>query len=780
MVANTQSMARPRRWAWGALAATLVLSGGCYTGASPLDEDEEGEGDDGVGPDDDAQLLGPGECVDTDNFFKEKINPVLSQCRACHNPTGEAKHTDLVLQMSDYPGYIEANQQTLANVARLEIDGMPLLLAKPSGKVEHGGGLQLPESSDDYALLADMIDRFRAPSHCSDDSDINRFFDGLVELDEEQTLRKATFLLASRLPTAEELEAVRGQGMGSLDTVLDGVLREDAFYVRMQEIVNDLIHTDAYRIGDDAVDTVDDVTFPDPDWYQDAFPDDADTRNQMRALTNDAIAREPLEIVAHVLRNERPFTEVFTADYTIITPYSARAYGVPASEFQDYDDADEKITWSFTEQGIPQSGLLTTSVFLNRYPTTPTNRNRARARFFYKFFLATDVMRLAARPLDATTIQSHNPTLNAPECNICHTNIDGPAGAFMNWDELGRYRPMAEGWFGDMIPPGFGDEQLPPEEYPNAVQWLAKEMTSDPKFSLAMVHLVYQGLTGQEPLEEPMELEDADYLARIRAFEAQDHVFKGIAEAFVAADYEIRVIVKELVKTSYFRAVGTAEALEEQRYLELADIGTARILSPEGLNRRLVATLGVPWVKNGVEVLNSGTYYKFFYGGIDSVSVTDRLTEMNGVMANVVDRMSNEMSCTMTAADFTRPAGERVLFPEVELTDLPGAASEDAIRANLVYMYDHLLGEALEADDPEIDRAYGILESVWDDGQSGLMLEEGGYPTALPGPCRATVDPATGEAIPTEQQITDDPDYIVRAWMAVTTYMLGDYRYLYE
>lgn len=757
----------------GALTVSMVL-GGCYVGAG-----EQGDGvDDDGGADDDGtrasgELVGPGSCVDTDKFFKEKIwAPVLSKkCIGCHNPTGVAGQTDLVLQMSDYPGYLEVNQQTVQNVSRLEIDGMPLMLAKPSAMVDHGGGLQMEAETEEYRLLGEMVERFAAPSQCRDDASIDKFFDGIVELDEARTLRKATFLLANRLPTAEEIDAVRGEGIDALDAVLDQVLYEEPFYGRMKEIVNDMLHTDAYRIGDDAVETVDEDTFPTAFWFDDI--EDNDVRNEMRRLTNDAIAREPLEIVEYVLRNDRPFTEVFTGDYTIINPFSAQSYGVPLDNFSDAGDPGEKISWTFEE--IPQAGLLTTSVFLNRYPTTPTNRNRARSRFFYKFFQATDVMRLAARPLDATQIQSHNPTLNVSACNVCHNNMDPAAGAFMNWDEQGRYRPM-DGWFGDMVPPGFGDKELPYEDYPRAVQWLAEQMTRDSKFSLAMVHLMHQGLTGQAPLEEPMELEDVDYLARIRAFEAQDHVFKQVAEKFVASDYDLRVIIKELVKTEYFRAVGTEEAMDEQREMELADMGTARILPPEALNRRLVATLGMPWLKNGVEVLNSGDYYKFFYGGIDSVSVTDRLTEMNGVMANVVERMSNEMACTATALDFTRDPAERLLFPQVELSDMPGTpGAEETIRANLVYMYEHLLGEILAPDDREIDRAYGILTAVWEDGQAGLMLPEEPYPVALPGPCRAD-----DEAIPAEAQIIDDPDYIVRAWMAVTTYMLGDYRFLYE
>lgn len=765
----------------GALAVSLAL-GGCYVGGPQIADDEDDGGvDDGAM--DDAELVGPETCVDTTKFFKEQVwAPILVEnCIACHNPSGEAANTDLVLQMADYPGYLEVNQQTVENISRLEIDGVPLLLAKPAGKVIHGGGLRLEEGSEDYEALEQMIEHFAAPVHCENDTDIDRFYDGIQTLDEEETLRKAVFTLANRLPTAEELDAVRGQGIDALDPVLDTVLQEDAFYGRVKEIFNDLIHTDAYRIGDDAVETVDEDTFPNAFWFDDI--EDNNTRNLMRRRANDAIAREPLEIIEHVLRTGAPFTEAFTANYTVITPYSARSYGIDLGMFEDSNDENEKAVFSFEEEyGIPQAGLLTTSVFLNRYPTTATNRNRARSRFFFKFFLATDVMRLAARSIDATSINDHNPTMSNPQCTSCHTFLDPVAGAFMNWDEQGRYRPM-QGWFADMRAPGFGEIEVPFEEYPQALRWLTSELVKDPKFSLAMVHIVYTGLTGQDPLAEPMELEDADYLARIRAFEAQDYTFKKIAEGFVANDYDLRYVVKEIVKSTYFRATNTEEALDEQRYMELADMGTARILSPEALHRKLVATTGVEWEKNGTNPLMSGDYYKFFYGGIDSVSVTDRLTEMNGVMANVADRMSNEMACTVTAYDFTKPVEERMLFPEVEITDLPGGG-EAAIRANLVYLHKHLLGETLETSDPEIDRTYAVFNDVWQDGQAGLMLEpaEGvePYPVSLPGPCRATEDPMSGDAIPAEQQIVDDPDYTVRAWMAVVSYMLGDYRYLYE
>ena len=58
--------------------------------------------------------------------------------------------------------------------------------------------------------------------------------------------------------------------------------------------------------------------------------------------------------------------------------------------------------------GIPQAGLLTSLMLLNRYPTTATNRNRARARVVYDLFLDVDILGLdGVRRLQADVPLAH-------------------------------------------------------------------------------------------------------------------------------------------------------------------------------------------------------------------------------------------------------------------------------------------------------------------------------------------------------------------------------------
>ena len=50
--------------------------------------------------------------------------------------------------------------------------------------------------------------------------------------------------------------------------------------------------------------------------------------------------RAPLELIAHVVENDRPYTEILTADYIMANPFAARAYGA-STVFSDPEDPQE-------------------------------------------------------------------------------------------------------------------------------------------------------------------------------------------------------------------------------------------------------------------------------------------------------------------------------------------------------------------------------------------------------------------------------------------------------
>ena len=64
----------------------------------------------------------------------------------------------------------------------------------------------------------------------------------------------------------------------------------------------------------------------------------------------------------------------------------------------------------------------TPQAFLIRYPTTATNRNRARSRWTYYNFLGLDIEKSASRTTDPVALaDTNNPTMYNPACTVCHS-----------------------------------------------------------------------------------------------------------------------------------------------------------------------------------------------------------------------------------------------------------------------------------------------------------------------------------------------------------------------
>jgi hypothetical protein len=94
------------------------------------------------------------------------------------------------------------------------------------------------------------------------------------------------------------------------------------------------------------------------------------------------------------------------------------------------------------------------------------------------------------------------------------------------------------------------------------------------------------------------------------------------------------------------------------------------------------------------------------------------------------------------------------------------------------HLHDRLLGEGLAGSDAEIAATMVVLMEAYNLGRQGLANEI--VPEQLPGQCRLFNDRMTGASLPQERHINRDTEYTVRAWMAAVSYLLSDYRYLYE
>ncbi|MCA9658448.1 MAG: DUF1588 domain-containing protein, partial [Myxococcales bacterium] len=729
----------------------------------------------------------PGDCYSTLQFFADEVwAPSFSKsCIQCHDPTGIAaeKNAKFLLLPPVYPGFMEANLANIASFAGYEYDDVPLLLAKPLFLTEHEGGKLFAEDDDIYIAIEELLAQMDNPIECPVDTSGAKSFDDVDLMTPAETLRKASLHLVGRLPTVDEYAAVDQDGLDALPALLDAMMTEDAFFERTTDIFNDKFLTDKYANNstNTAVALLSNNDFP-------ARNDFVNNVNMLptadRIRINEAVAREPLELINYIIRNDRPFTEIITANYTVFNSDSAMIYGADVS-FENPDDKKEfqqgiiTVPRGGVDMPFPHAGIITSPMWLNRFPTTPTNIMRHRSRMILDQFLATDVLALASQAIDPDAGSAvFNPTRNNPDCSKCHKLIDPIAGAFQMFDKNDQEKLLdPPQWYPEVFVPGYLNENMPPDQFSYGIQWLAERVAADPRFALAMTYTMFDALTGIKPLHYPTNPDAEFYDAELAAWETQDLILRSIADKFVADNHNIKTVIREIIQTPYFRGKGMLMAPSPARAAEIAELGVGRLSTPELLADKLEAATGYRWIRSDKRDY-LGVDYEILYGGHDSDAITERLTTINSVMASVGARMANEHACTITAFDFTRAAEERSLFPMVELTDTPDNGSSQAIKENIQYLHRQILGEDLPIDDPEISRAYLLFADTLDAGLTNIANDA--ESTSLLSNCRATKDLKTGMDLPGEQQITTDETYVVRAWMAVVTYLLSDYKFLFE
>jgi hypothetical protein len=734
-------------------------------------------------------------CLLEDCFFEDEVWAKVGErtCLRCHHEKGEAADSAFRLLKPDITAPTDSsallhNRTAFEAMAKATNGDESRLLLKATGKLEHGGGEVLKADSTGLKILQRFVRRLNQPDpdSPSDDAEAKAvaasFFEGLTMLPPDRRLRRITLSLAGRLPTTTELDEVKQNGDTAVAVILDRVFNEDAFYERLKEGFNDIFLT--VGIEDNAETLLSYHHFEKTRlWYQHWDFSNLPEAERERAgwkladVYRDSLLQEPLRMIEYIVRNDRPFTELATADYIMVSPHSARGYGIFESikdQFKNPDDPfeyipaklpaltgrDGKTQESATGQ-YPHAGFLSMFHYLRRYPSTETNRNRLRARMFYQHFLGIDIMQLAPRSTDASAVAAKYeiPTMQAPDCVVCHRTIDPVSSIFQDFDFEGHVIPRKDGWYKDMFQAGFEGEDMPPSERWRAPQWLAERTVKDPRFAIAMVEHVYYILFGRKTLQPPDDIDDPHFTSRRRAYLAQRALMESTAREFAAGDFNLKTAFRSLINSDFYRIDGLqVVAMNPARAAELDDIGLVRLLSPEQLERKLKAIFGREWGRLDGET-------RILYGGIDSISITERNADPSGAMGAIQRILANDVACYHVARDFRKPAPERSLFSSIEPTVVPGDdMSNVQIRHTIVALHQRLLGQDLAADHPEIERTFQLFTGIISDANAQGRFEP-----------RETYFCGGREEFRTE-----DPHYTLRAWRAVVTYLLRQHEFLYE
>ena len=419
-------------------------------------------------------VMQPAEPTSAAEVFHQAISTqvVQGKCVTCHVQGGASGNTRLVFVDSDTPDHEALNLRAFEDLLAAVADegGGSYVLNKIQG-VGHGGGVQVSPGSAEFAnmqrflgLLGEEVE----PAPVT----VETLFDTVVMASPRKTLRRAALIFAGRIPTDAEYAAVEGGDESVLRATIRGLMEGPQFHEFLIRASNDRLLTDREgRVIDAAANNAMFVDLSNL-YHQKAVAVsqgrlDEGIWRSWEGRVQFGIRRAPLELIAHVAENDLPYTEILTADYIMANPMAAEAYGAstvfadPDNPFEfrpskivSYYRNDESKVWEYslefgtkvTDPGdlgtiYPHAGILNTTVFLWRYPTTATNRNRARSRWTYYHFLGVDVEKSASRTTDpAALADTNNPTMGNPACTVCHQRLDPVAGAFQNYGDNGFYR----------------------------------------------------------------------------------------------------------------------------------------------------------------------------------------------------------------------------------------------------------------------------------------------------------------------------------------------------
>ena len=417
-----------------------------------------------------------------EEVFHDHISgPIIqSKCINCHVEGGLSGNTRLVfVRSTDTSDHEARNLRTLQNLLDdLQDEGGGSYILNKIQGVAHGGGPQVPAGTLEFANMErflGLLDRqvVRTPTPTP-----KTLFDTVVLASPRKTLRRAALIFAGRVPTDEEYATVESGSESALRTAVRGLMTGPQFHEFLIRASNDRLLTDrddGEIIGAGPFF----VEFTEEHYRRKRIARIIDTErgwdefsSWLNSVSHGA-RRAPLELIAYVVENDRPYTEILTANYIMANPMAAEAYGA-STEFDDpsdiyefkpsrivtyyrrgddfeseYDrevDAERIISRGSLSTDYPHAGILNTTVFLQRYPTTATNRNRARARWTYYHFLGLDVEKSASRTTDPVALaDTNNPTMHNPACTVCHSVLDPVAGAFQNYGDEGMYKDQDGG-----------------------------------------------------------------------------------------------------------------------------------------------------------------------------------------------------------------------------------------------------------------------------------------------------------------------------------------------
>lgn len=507
---------------------------------------------------------------------------------------------------------------------------------------------------------------------------------GNVQLDVTDQLVRTSMTLRGIRPAVAELDEVAADP-SALDGLVDGYLDTPEFGQVMRDLHNEalLLRTDYFFFpaGFEAKGALADV---DPHYL------------------NVSIQEAPLKLIEHVIMNDRPYTEVVTADYTLANAITAVVWGMV-----DYDFAGPEWQVTAWQDGRAGAGVLSDPWMYQRHSSTTSNANRGRANAISKAllcydFLSRDIEVDASINLADPDVVKSAVTKN-PACTSCHQTLDPLAGFFGNnfplfvpnnieYPFTQAYTPGLYDYAGiDLREPGFFGKKG------TTLADLGGLMAEDASFSLCAASHFYSYFH-QVALDDVPQSKAAEFQAVLinSGFNA-----KELAKAIVLDD---DFTVSHSTAPSADDIVGLKKTRPDQLASMMRDL-TGFVWETD------LSDLGDVDLGRVELTRDSFLGFQVLGGGIDSQFVTRPAHTYSATSSLVLRTFAAEAAAHVVAADFaTNERAARLLLNQID----EGIVDVAVVSKQLAWLHKRLYGEMVDAQSDEVAETYALFKGVFD------------------------------------------------------------------
>ncbi len=388
-----------------------------------------------------------------------------------------------------------------------------------------------------------------------------------------------------------------------------------------------------------------------------------------------SMKQEMAQLAMAVVKERRPYSDVLTADWTMLDGRLEVFYGKIWENQSRIEDPDARKPWRKVDRDPRHSGVLSSPAMLNFF----YNGRRWSERVMEAFFCHETTPDFDL--LDETTDSGESvaiayrdspdltPTMNVTQgraCAACHLQLDAVARAKDRWDFFGRYYP-AMPTRGLPIP----EDVVFEGKTVSGLDGFGRALASSETFHDCVVNQVWQHMLGHR--FTPQEV-----LVR-----------KALVAQFRAANLDFKALLKAVAQTEQYRSVDNLKLMKREQYL-----------------RAMGRATDVAWKvgkKSGWDV-----YYDKV-GGMDYRKIEQRDIRP-GVGHSLVQMKAAGESCDeLVTRESKRARRERIWLSAVEAVDETPAAAE--LDAALERLYARAVARPWR-DVPEAERA--LLRTLFD------------------------------------------------------------------